>query len=266
MRDSTISILASLQNVIKADSDQKSSCEIIKASYQIALTYLSIIHKNTIENLFQDGTCIEDIAADVIAPLLFKNEDGHLFALIHAFEKYQPVLKTEEDAIYFLNKTISMQVEKCVSFWIKKNDQLFSNILSSIKQLVNKEGYKTINYFGSNYIVEKEVKQISGFVLDENNIGLLPAELFSSKNEILKSILDYLYNENSYFPAIPVNALVEHLKKHYSKNYSCESSINKSIKPLDQKKRFKIEFGITKQNLERGFDLGGNPFSENTEI
>ena len=141
--------------------------------------------------------------------------------------------QSEEDAIYFLNKIVGQHVEDRISLFLKEKDLTFSKIKDWVDLLAKREGYKNVNYFGNSYLVEKNVKQISGSVLNENDFKLLPIELFKNKDEVLNSIIIYLKDENKFFPAIPVNIFVQHLKNLFVKEHTLEKNlkeVSESIK------------------------------------
>ncbi len=251
MKDKTISILTALQNLKKPNPDEENINIIVEASYQIALTYISEIYKNINVNILQDDLKIEDLAIDSIKPLMNMNEDGYLFSFINTFNQQKLFPKTEEDSIYLLNKIISQQVEDRISFMLKENDKSFSKIMNWIELLAKSEGYKKINYFGNNYLVEKDVTQISGIVLNEKDFKHLPADLFKQKDEILKTTFSYLKRENKFFPAIPLNILGQHLKNTYMKEHILKKDIKNYADASDVNAEPKIKVLLKKKKSEK---------------
>ncbi len=228
---SNFKLLSVLQCICESNPSQKNQNEIIEASYKIAVTYLSMNYKKVHKIVVSDGLSIEDIAVDSIAPLFNKNDDGYFYILRDAFEQWQPAPQTDEDALFLLNKVIARRVEQQIVLLLKESDPMFSKILDSVYYLVKKNCYKKINFFGHKYIVEQKVARISGQPIDEVAFDHLPAELFFNNKEFLGDIFTYLKNETGFFPAIPVNILVHHLKLINSNDYFIANE-TKSIKEL----------------------------------
>ena len=244
MKDKDISILTALKSLKKPNPEQKYIDEIIEISFKIAYAYLKDIHNQVNVDLSIDGSKLEDIAIESIQHLLFMNEDGYLFAFNNAINKNQSFLQSEEDAIYFLNKIVSQQVENRISRLLKENDLSFARILNWVELLAKREGYKKINYFGNNYLVENDAKQISGIVLNENDFNILPIELFNNKDEVLRDILNYLKNEDKFFPAIPINILVQHLKILFVKDNTLEKNLKEVSETINSNFQNKNNFKV----------------------
>ncbi len=233
MNNKTISILTALKNLKKPNPEQKYIDGIVNASYQIAHTYLCEVYKNINAKILLGELRIVDLAIESIQPLLFMNEDGYLFTFNNIIEKNELFPQSEEDAIYFLYKIVGQQVEDRISLLLKENDLSFSKIKNWVELLAKRESYKKLSYFGNGYFVDKEVKQISGLVLSENDFNLLPVELFNNKDEILKAIFNYLKDEDKFFPAIPINTLVQHLKNLYVNDNSVEKNLKEVSKTIN---------------------------------
>ena len=128
--------------------------------------------------------------------------------------------ETEEDSLYLLNKITSKFVEQYIVDQLKDSDNYFTYVLDFVNNFIIKNGYKEINYFGKNYIVEEGIWEISGLVIDEEKFISLLRNKFNNKKDLINSVFDYLKNESIYFPAIPKTILVEQLKSNYAEEFT----------------------------------------------
>ena len=126
--------------------------------------------------------------------------------------KWSPPIKTEKDALFFLNKVISRRVEQHISFLLRESDPFFSRILNSVNYLIHTQGFVKTNYIGKTYIVETKIF-INSKVIGLNEFESLPTELFTEKKKILISIFHHIKSETDFFPAIPLNELILRLKE-----------------------------------------------------
>jgi hypothetical protein len=259
-------ILSVMQSLSEAKPPQKSINNIIETSYKIAVTYLSINYRKVHKIVVSEGLSIEDIAVDSIAPLFIKNDDGYFYILRDAFEQWQPAPQTDEDAFFLLNKVIARRVEQQIVLLLKESDPMFSKLLDSVYYLIKKNCYKKINYFGHKYIVEQKVDRISGQTIDEVVFDHLPAELFFNNKEFLSDIFTYLKNETGFFPAIPINILIHHLKLINSNDYFITNE-TKSIKEMfDINELVNNSFKLTINKLNESYVSKGKLSTEEAEI
>ena len=219
MRAMNISILTSLRRFIKPNPEQMYFNEISEMAYQIALTYLKLVHKKFHKFILNNETSIEESAINCIAPIFNKNADGYFCNIKNEMEKSDSP-ETEEDSLYLLNKITSKFVEQYIVDQLKDSDNYFTYVLDFVNNFIIKNGYKEINYFGKNYIVEEGIWEISGLVIDEEKFISLLRNKFNNKKDLINSVFGYLKNESIYFPAIPKTILVEQLKSNYAEEFT----------------------------------------------
>ncbi|MCZ2267438.1 MAG: hypothetical protein LC124_01140 [Ignavibacteriales bacterium] len=182
--------------------------------------------------ILRDEISLEDIAIDSITSLFERDQTGCFKNIVGLFNSWQPPIKSEEDALYFLNKLVQKRVEQYISFLLRESDPFFSKLMDSVNYLIkkhrpsepDKSSFKKINYFGTVFIVASDTENISGKTIPIEEFEKLPAELFIGKNNLLHNIFQYLNSETSYVSAIPFNALIHKLKELNTALYNISES------------------------------------------
>ena len=198
-----------LYNLNNSESDRKSLNSLIEICFKIAQGYVRVNFQKVFRQLVNEQESIEDIAIDSISPLFLSNGNDEL-QIKRIFRKWGSNVTSEQDALFFLNQIVSRRVNQHITQILKDSDPFFAKIYESVTYLIKRDGYKKKNYFGTVYIVEKEIKNSP---IEPDAFYNLPAELFVNKDKILKNLLKYLKNETEFFPAIPLNALVKKIKQ-----------------------------------------------------
>ena len=197
-----------LKSVKTNPEDRKSVNLLVEKSYIISLYYVKLNARKVFRQLKLEGETFEEMSIESIAPLFVYTADKQL-QIIKSYEKWASAIKNEEDALYFLNKIISRRVNQHIAHILKKTDPFFAKIYDSINYLIKKDNYKKQSYFGTVFIVKNK---ISGKTIDNSAFEQLPFKLFTSKDELIRNILNFLKDETQYYPAIPINALVKKIK------------------------------------------------------
>jgi hypothetical protein len=200
---------------------QQSINRLVEVCFKIALSQVRFNYKKVQKIILRDGISIDDIAIDSIASLFEKDESGSFHNLINPFNSWQPPIKSEEDAFFFLNKLIQKRVEQHISSILRELDPFFSKLMDSVNYLIKRHdpsepggtGFKKINYLGTIYIISSDYEEISGKFIPIEEFEKLPALLFCERKNLLHSIFLYLVSETAYVSAIPFNALVYKLKE-----------------------------------------------------
>lgn len=219
---SAIKILLSLK------SNQISRVEInhlIELAESYAFTYLKFRYKNLHKTLLAEDVTLNEIAIDAIAPLFERDEHGVFVKIKDAFEKWQPPIETEEKAQFFLNRLVSKSLEKYVSELLRDNDPFFSKILDSVNYQIEKQGFKKKQILGTTYIIESSGSQKIGCMPDAEFILTLPVELFKNMSNMLPNIIAYLKKQTEKEPVIPLNALINKLKRIKSNNFNFTDNV-----------------------------------------
>lgn len=187
--------------------------QLIELTQNFAFTYLKYRYKNLNKLTLAEDATLDELAIDSIAPLFERDEKRSFVKLKNAFDKWQPPIETEEQALFFLNRMAAKSVEKYVSELLRYSDPFFSKILDSVNYLVIKQNYKKKLILGTTYIVENEELKRIGCLPDSQFIFELPADLFFDLNKMIPGIFTHLKNNTDKELAIPLNALVTRLKK-----------------------------------------------------
>lgn len=133
--------------------------------------------------------------------------------ILTSFKSWEPQIKTDEEAKFFLNKLIQRRVEQHISSLLRESDPFFAKIMDSVNYLIKKHNFSKTNYFGTVYIIISEQIAISGKTIPIEEFEKLAATLFSDKKNLLQSLFNYLSKETIYASAIPLNALIYKLKE-----------------------------------------------------
>jgi len=200
-------------NLISTLDCQQSINNLVEICFKIALNHLRFNYRKVQRIILRDEISLEDIAIDSITPLFEKDQSGCFKNILEPFSSWQPPIKTEEEAFYFLSKIIQKRVEQHLSFLLRESDPFFSKLMDSVNYLVKKYNFKKVTYFGSIYIINSECEVISGKTIPIEEFENLPANLFTEKKNLLQNIFLYLNSETSYASAIPFNALIHKLKE-----------------------------------------------------
>ncbi len=218
--------LSLLKNLSENNLNQYQVNNLVETAFKIAAGYIRLNYNKFSPVIFKEGFSIEDTAIDAIAPMFIKNEEGYFYSFRSAINQWQPEPQSDEDASFILNKIISNRVEQHIVLVLKESDPFFKKILDSVNYLIRKNSYSKVNFMGRSFIVQTEKDNIQGETIDEVAFNNLPIELFIDKKKYIDNIFSYINNETGYFPAIPLNLLINHLKKiiadeNINENKSC---------------------------------------------
>lgn len=214
----------SILNLFSKLDCQASINQLVEISYKVALAYLRLNCKRVNKIFLENDLTFLEAAISSITPLFCKDCVEGVLPIVKEFHSWQPEIKTDNDAVYFLNKIIALRVEQYITHLLKENDPFFAKTLDSVNYLIKKEGFKKVSYFCKRYIVQSSTDEIQGKVIDEDSFELLPSSLFQDSKKCLKNIFVYLENETEYFPAIPLNSLVIKLRNLHGHSFSSQSS------------------------------------------
>jgi hypothetical protein len=206
--------IVTILHEISTLESQNSINKLVEICYKIALSNLRFNYKKIHQIASREELSLEDLAIDSIASLFEKDESGSFHNLINPFNSWQPPIKSEEEALYFLDKLIQKRVEQHISFLLREADPFFSKLMDSVNYLIKKLNHKKVNYLGTVFIVySAETEEIFGKTIPFEEFEKLPAKLFTERKNLLQNIFKYLVSETNYISAIPFNALVYKLKE-----------------------------------------------------
>ncbi len=221
----------------------------MERSYKISFQYLRSYQTKLNKILLQDDLTLSDIAIDAIAPLFQRDEENSFFLIKKSCESWTPPIETEEDAAYFLNKITAKNAEQHISTILKNSDPFFSKILDSINYFIRKENFYKINYLGRIYIVENSVKEFSIRIIDNEQFERLPVEIFTNQKTLLKNVFSYLKEETNFYPAIPLNQLVQKIKYLMISHSHLEDTVSGFAKSIEINEKVEIGFKTAKELL-----------------
>lgn len=221
---------------------------LIEITFKTCRTYFSIKRSRLSKNLLDDDITLADLALDAITPLFCMEPDDQCLPIIKVFNSWQPPIQTEDEALYFLNKVVARRAEQHISHLLKERDPFFAKTLDSVNYLIKKNGYKKVRYFGQRYIVSENCDEINAKVIDQDSFESLPSELFQNQKSFLEEIFSYLQKETKYFPAVPLNLLVNRLREinraahntvlhanGHSSNFEVDEIVNTGLRTALQK-------------------------------
>ncbi|HKI76963.1 MAG TPA: hypothetical protein VKA26_00310 [Ignavibacteriaceae bacterium] len=169
---------------------------------------------NRIKNIISPcQNSFRNIALEAITQLFLKANYNNHYIIVDVIKNWNPPIKSENEAIAFLNKLISNRVEQHISLKLRESDPLFSKILNSINYLVRTGNYYKINYLGKIYITETSNSKIDWIVINDFEFHKIPSYLFFDRKTLLKSLFNYIKAETTYFPALPLNEIIFRLKE-----------------------------------------------------
>ncbi|MCZ7609624.1 MAG: hypothetical protein M5U17_05605 [Ignavibacterium sp.] len=101
-------------NLISTLDCQQSINNLVEICFKIALNHLRFNYRKVQRIILRDEISLEDIAIDSITPLFEKDQSGCFKNILEPFSSWQPPIKTEEEAFYFLSKIIQKRVEQSI--------------------------------------------------------------------------------------------------------------------------------------------------------
>ncbi len=203
-----------LQKIQAGDISQTDLNRFIEKLIQIALRFVKY-NSGRIKRLTNENSksFLEDIAVDSIVPFFTRNQsDGELF-IISRFTSWQPAVTTEEDARFFLLKTISLSVNQRMNTLLKEYDPFFSKILDSVNYFIKAQNYKKINIAGRIYITDPDVEADKCIFADRESLQNSPSGIFTDRKEMLPSLFGYFKELYKSPAAIPLYDLIYRIKE-----------------------------------------------------
>lgn len=200
-------------HLISTPDSQQSVNNLVEICFKIALNHLRFNYKKVQRIILRDEISLEDIAIDSITSLFERDQPGCFKNILEPFNSWEPPIKTEEEALFFLTKLVQKRADQHISHLLRESDLLFSKLADSVNYLLKKYSYRKTSYFGTIFIINSETENISGKTIPIEEFEKLPAKLFTGKKNFLQNIFLYLNSETSYVSAIPFNALIHKLKE-----------------------------------------------------
>ncbi|MCZ2085293.1 MAG: hypothetical protein LC112_13585, partial [Flavobacteriales bacterium] len=174
---------------------QQSINNLVEICFKIALSHLRFNYKKVQRIILRDEISLEDIAIDSITSLFERDQMGCFKNILEPFNSWQPPIKTEEEALFFLTKLVQKRADQHISHLLRESDPLFSKLADSVNYLLKKYSYRKTSYFGTIFIINSLTENISGKTIPIEEFEKLPAKLFTEKKNLLQNIFLYLNSE-----------------------------------------------------------------------
>ena len=202
-----------LQKIRAGDISQTDLNRFIEKLIQIALRFVKY-NSGRIKKLgSENSSFLEDIAVDSIVPFFTRNQsDGELF-IISRFTSWEPAITCEEEARFFLLKTISLSVNQRINTLLKEYDPFFSKILDSVNYFIKSQNYKKNNIAGKIYITEPDTDADKCRLVDRDSLYNAPSKLVADRKEMLPSLFNYFMQIYKSPTGIPLYDLIYRIKE-----------------------------------------------------
>lgn len=243
-------VLAALH--ILAEGKYQRSAEInflVEKTYSIATSYLGLNHRKIFKLLQKGEYKISEIAIDAISSLFIHDETKNITPLANSFKNWDPPIKSENDALFFLNKVVSGRIEQHIFSSLREYDPFFAKILDSVNYLIKSGGYSKQQIAGRTCIFENNVDTIFGEIIDYEEFDKIPVSLLTNKKIMLASIFDYLKTHTSCLPVIPINMLVSRIKHINFSEYVFEFSNSVNAPEFELTEYTEFGFNAAKTKL-----------------
>ncbi len=205
------SYLSFLSNIVANNFSHHEINTVVEKTYVIALSYIQSNYKKFRQSYLNDESIYKELAIDSITPLFNKNNEGEFYVLNKIHKEWISRARTESEAFYFLYRMVANRVEQQFIVFLSEVNPFFKKILESVSYYATKEGYSRINHLGTVYIVKGKLIPGDKKILETEDFELLPNSLFVNMKLLLPNLFHFIINETEYFPAVPLNALVNKL-------------------------------------------------------
>ena len=231
--------------------------KVIEIWQSIAITYLHCNYRKIYRFLQNEELSFEEFALDAIAPLFVRERVEQNLPIRTSFNNWQPEIKTEDDALYFLDKIVASRIEQHIYTLLKEEDPFFSKILDSVNYLIKTQGYKKSQSLGKTYIIKSDDEISDTLFISQQEFENLPAHLFTNRKELFSNLINYLQTETRFVSAIPLNDLIYKLKHiNFSEYVLIESSeITRKQFEIDEIIDFALKSALKK--LDNSYTVKG---------
>lgn len=219
---------------------------------KIACGYLAKVHIDKFSSQNKWNDTIDDVASDCIVPLFVRNENDTL-QIIHSYNNWNSKILTENDARFFISRLVWNRVEQRMAKVLKERDPIFNKIHKTLQNCVDGIDFKKLTFFGRVYFVRGSTEEIFSPVIDYEDFNNLPVNIFYKRRKsLLDELLNYLSQNTIYYPAIPVNMLVNRIKTIFA----CENNNLPDMHP-----QYELEIDLNTviknclDNVERNLNL-----------
>lgn len=154
---------------------------------------------------------VEDIAIDSIASLFINNTKRGILNLRISLDNWAEPVLNNFDALFFLNKTVSLSVEQRINKIFREADPSFAKVLDTISKTVKKYNFSRVDYYGAVYLTEGSISSIPGCAIEREDFLNIPLDLNLPKKQMIGYLLNYMKKNTAYYPAVPLNVLVERI-------------------------------------------------------
>lgn len=203
-------ILTNLKQLNQDTYERNDFNEVVDTVYKIAKNYV-FYNKSKVPNFSGNVSDLQDLAIDAISSLFVKNGNGK-YPICKSFEEWNPSIRNEEDALFFLNKLTSNRVEQHISKCLKEADPVFSKILDTLNYAVKKYDYKKCRILGQVFILKNDTENLQIKTFSFEDLRNVPSINFQSIDQVFEKLFNHFADGGEVNVAIPLNALAIRIK------------------------------------------------------
>lgn len=241
---------------------------LIKVCINLSLALLRKRLDRETKLLALNSISLHDFAVDVTAPLFIKDKSGVL-PIKKAALNWDRKLEDEPAIISFLMAILSKRIEQSTAKLLKETDPVFGKILRSFNHLVETGIICKGSWFGRIYLLPAGITEITGKPVDPDFLEKIPSGIFQGPSRNIIDNLFKLIQEEHYFTAIPLNALVLKVKKvnaSFLESYYPESGENYLGESLDIRRIIDESVNTVENRISRFYLAHGKLSVEEGEI
>ena len=205
------SIVLTLKELSNNHLDRNGFNFLVETVYKIANSY--IYHNlKRLPDFCKNGYNNKDHATDAISLLFIKNGTNK-YPIISSFKNWIPTIDNEDEAMFYLYKITTNQVEQYITKCLKEADPIFAKILDSLNYFIKKHNYKKETILGQKFILMNDFHQtLEKPLISLEDLENVPSHHFMEINKVLDLLFEYFKSKQDFYLAIPLNALVTRIK------------------------------------------------------
>jgi hypothetical protein len=223
-------ILNNLKQLNQNTYERNGFNAVVDTVYKIARNYV-FYNKSKVPNFSGNVSDLQDLAIDAISSLFIKNGNGK-YPICKSFEEWNPSIRNEEDALFFLNKLTANRVEQHISKCLKEADPVFSKILDTLNYAIKKYDYKKCRILGQVFILKNDTVNLQIKTFSFEDLRNVPSNSFQSIDKVFEKLFKHFADDGGVDVAIPLNALairIKNIQSFIQKNNVDSNTIESTI-------------------------------------
>lgn len=197
--------------------------DFIKYCFNISYSSIKRSYSKKLIPSFTDKQTLEDLAIDSIVPL-FTSHGTNRLGILKALDGWKSPITDNIESDYFVLKLVWKRTDQTVTKFLKELDPVFGKVLKTLNLCIATNSIKKIRYFGTVYIVEETVHEISDCIPENDFLDRVPYSILKyTQLELFNALFAYIKEETDYFPAIPLNLLVKKIREMHAEQFNIET-------------------------------------------